>query len=283
MNDDVRKQAKNLVEDAAKNDSEMTATVEELKDMEKQMADLTNTILGTNQAQDGFIGSDAESAMMEMARELAKTDPETAVLLKQLEESERQVAGLMGILGAQEAAKKNMSEEEKFARYLLLAEQGDAEAQYRTGLAYEFGEVVERNMDEAAKWYRLAAERGIAGAQFSLGVCYYCGWGVQENPEEAVKWYYRAAKQGDERALNNLADAYEHGYGVEKNIDIALQLYHMAADMGVAVSQHSLGKIYEDGIEIEKNNEEAIKWYKLAAEQGYEDSIERLKNLRKFD
>ena len=114
MADEVRKQARDMMEDAAGHDSETAASFEELKNLEKQMADLSNTVLGTNQAQECFIGSDAESKMMEMARELAKTDPETAALLKELEESEKQIAGLMGILGAQEAAIKNMSEEEKF-------------------------------------------------------------------------------------------------------------------------------------------------------------------------
>lgn len=101
MNDDVRRQARDIVEDVAGHDAEVTDSFEKLKIMEKQMADLSNMVLGNKQTSEGFIGSEAESEMMAMARGLAKTDPETAALLKELEESEKQIAGLMGILDKQ--------------------------------------------------------------------------------------------------------------------------------------------------------------------------------------
>ncbi len=44
-------------------------------------------------------------------------------------------------------------------------EQGDADAQYRLGWAYEYGRGVETNAAEAAKWYRKAAEQRHVAAQ----------------------------------------------------------------------------------------------------------------------
>ena len=100
MNDDEKKHARDMVQDAAVHDAEAAATFGEFKDMEKQMANLSNTILGTNRSAEGFISSIEGSAMMAVARELAKIDPETEVLLKELEKSEKQIAGLTDTLGS---------------------------------------------------------------------------------------------------------------------------------------------------------------------------------------
>ena len=59
------------------------------------------------------------------------------------------------------------------------AEQGDADAQYNLGVAYDNGEGVPQDHAEAARWYRLAAEQGNASAQFNLGVAYENGEGVR--------------------------------------------------------------------------------------------------------
>ena len=50
----------------------------------------------------------------------------------------------------------------------LLAEQGDADAQYRLGYMYFFGDGVPENKAKAAKWYRLAAEQGEVFSQARL-------------------------------------------------------------------------------------------------------------------
>ena len=55
----------------------------------------------------------------------------------------------------------------------LLAEQGDARAQYNLGSMYYKGEGIPQDAKEAVKWYRLAAEQGISDAQGYLGCMYY--------------------------------------------------------------------------------------------------------------
>ena len=80
------------------------------------------------------------------------------------------------------------------------ASQGDAEAQFELGKAYECGRDVVVNLWESVKWYRLAAEHGVVDAQYNLGVCYYEGTGVEEDLEEAVKWWRLAAEKGNEDA-----------------------------------------------------------------------------------
>ena len=43
---------------------------------------------------------------------------------------------------------------------------------------------------------QLLAEKGNAGAQFILGGMYYNGWGVRHDKTEAVKCYRRAVERG---------------------------------------------------------------------------------------
>ena len=106
-----------------------------------------------------------------------------------------------------------------FREFLPLAEQGNALAQNRLGVMYEYLRGVPQNYAEAVKWYRKAAEQGLASAQSNLGTMYRNGQGVPENDAEAIKWYRRAAKQGFAEAQHNLGnrhliptpEPYSHG------------------------------------------------------------------------
>jgi hypothetical protein len=67
------------------------------------------------------------------------------------------------------------------------------------------------------RWYRKAADQGNANAQYNLGVAYDNGEGVLKDEAEAVRWYRKAAEQGNSLAQYNLAGAYINGEGVPKN------------------------------------------------------------------
>jgi TPR repeat protein len=58
------------------------------------------------------------------------------------------------------------------SRLLQKAEGGDAEAQFRLGLAYDTGIGVKRDCSRAADWYRKAANSGNPGAQNNLAGLY---------------------------------------------------------------------------------------------------------------
>ena len=57
------------------------------------------------------------------------------------------------------------------------------------------------------KWWRKAAEQGYADAQFSLGVAYDNGQGVPQDNDEAVKWYRKAVEQGDANAESTTSES----------------------------------------------------------------------------
>jgi uncharacterized protein len=84
-----------------------------------------------------------------------------------------------------------------FADIFIVAEQGDAEAQFNLGRMYYNGEGVSQDDAEAVKWYRKAADQGHTEAQFNLVEIYSYGEGVQQDFEEAANWYRKAAEQGD--------------------------------------------------------------------------------------
>ena len=110
----------------------------------------------------------------------------------------------------------------------LLADRGDASAQFNLGYMYYNGRGVHQDYKEAVRWYRLAAGRGHALAQFNLGVMYDNGRGVTQDNREAVKWYRLAAEQNDASAQTNLGWMYETGHGVTQDYQEALKSYRLA-------------------------------------------------------
>ncbi len=106
MNENKAKQAKDIIVNAAKDNRELkdtfNAAINELEKLERQMAEIAETLLGNGQVQKentDFVGSEADNIMMALAREQAKHDPELAALLKELDASENQIAELTDVLG----------------------------------------------------------------------------------------------------------------------------------------------------------------------------------------
>jgi TPR repeat protein/uncharacterized membrane protein YhaH (DUF805 family) len=176
-------------------------------------------------------------------------------------------AGSLSIQQAKAAYERgNIAESIRLSR--LLAEQGNADAQYDIGQFYYFGEGVTKDYSEAIKWYRLAAAQGHTGAETNLGVMYEKGLVVTQNYAESLKWYRLAAAQGGPYAQNNLAAMYYKGKGVTQDYPEALRWYRLAAAQGLSQAQITLGLLYEQGRGVTQDYAEAVKWYRLAAEQG---------------
>ena len=167
----------------------------------------------------------------------------------------------------------------------LLAEQGNAEAQYVFGCMQDVGcldetvlsnglelEIEAMGDAEAARWYGLAAEQGHALAQSRLGDFYQFGLGVPRDYAEAARWYRSAAEQGGAEAQFNLGVRYAIGRGVPQDDVEAERWYRQAADQGYAEAQFNLGALYIVGRGVPQDDVEAVRWYQLAAEQGHVDA-----------
>ena len=122
------------------------------------------------------------------------------------------------------------SEEDKrrFKEEQVLADQGNASAQFNLGLMYSLGTGVPKDDKEAVKWYRLAAKQGDADAQGNLGVMYGNGTGVPKDNLLAYMWL-------------NIAGA--NGYDVEKNMGIITGKMSQA---DIAKAQELTGQYIKD-------------------------------------
>ena len=99
-------------------------------------------------------------------------------------------------------------EDSELIKLNRLAEQGNAEAQYRLGLMYDMGEDVNQDYSKAFEWYEKSANQGLASSQSKLGSMYRYGKGVEVNHAKASEWYWKAYEQGNEEAHYQLGTIY---------------------------------------------------------------------------
>jgi TPR repeat protein len=126
----------------------------------------------------------------------------------------------------------------------MAAEQGNANAQYLMGDAYQGFKAAyggpERDDAQAALWYRRAAEQGIAAAQYSLGDHYRNGWGVAQDNKQAAVWYRKAAEQDNTLAQYELSELYLFGAGVPADCVLAYMLLNMVSVHGQGWTERTL-------------------------------------------
>ena len=119
-------------------------------------------------------------------------------------------------------------EEELFNSHKKAADEGDAEAQFQTGVCYEQGTGVEKDYAQARMYYAMASMQGHAFATHNLGVLYYFGYGGEQDFDRAFSDFSSAAATGDSLALASLSVCYELGRGVEKDADKADEMMKKA-------------------------------------------------------
>ena len=124
----------------------------------------------------------------------------------------------------------------------VLAEQGDAEAQFNLGARYASGRGVAEDETEAVRWFRLAADQGHITAQLNLGARYAVGRGVPEDDAESVRWLRLAADQGDADAQYSLGKRYERGLGVQQSIVVSHMWFTLAAARSSAENSDAYAK-----------------------------------------
>ena len=87
-----------------------------------------------------------------------------------------------------------------------MAEQGDAEAQWRLGTLYRNGDGIRQSDSDAVEWFRRAAEQRFVPAISALGSQYWAGRGVPQDYAKAYVWYDVALAEGDANAESQLQD-----------------------------------------------------------------------------
>lgn len=160
--------------------------------------------------------------------------------------------------------------------YRKAAEQGNVDAQYHLGICYNDGLGVKKDSLKALEWYRKAADQGNASAQYYLGICYYIGSGVEQDYRQAAEWYQKAANNGDADAQTHLGICYYTGQGVKQDWTKAVEWYQKAASQGNAWAQCNLGECYYDGDGVELDYQKAVEWFQKSADQEYMEAQNHL-------
>ena len=161
------------------------------------------------------------------------------------------------------------------------AANGNARAQFEVGAILTEGRVLEKNLEEAARWYERSAAQGFVPAQYRLGNLYEMGSGVEKDLEQARLWYQRSAEAGHRMAMHNLAALYAGGEMGEQQFELAAEWFGKAAERGMTDSQFNLGMLYARGLGVEQNFEQSYKWFALAAMSGDQDAAKARDDIAK--
>lgn len=196
---------------------------------------------------------------------------------------------------------------------LKLAENGDAEAQYKVGMAYHNGDGVEKNDATAAGWLAKSLAQNYPPAFGTCGEFYMQGIGVAQDPKfaaslfsmgaeagdihsiyrlgwvywyadsytEAIPYLERAAEGGSAPAKCLLGKSYFNGKGVPEDKAKALEMFEEAANDGDAEAQYMAASCYGLGFDTEINIDKALYYCKMSAEQGHADAVKNLAVFQK--
>ncbi|KAA8497520.1 Secretory immunoglobulin A-binding protein EsiB [Porphyridium purpureum] len=166
-----------------------------------------------------------------------------------------------------------------FDWFLKAAQQGNAEAQYCVGMAFEEGRGAEKNPKAAVEWYRKAAKQDHAGALFEMAVNYMNETGgLKYDTEKGIVCTRKAAKLGNHQAQFNLGVMLYHGKGGVP-LDEAKAVYWIrkSADQGYDLAQTLLGLLYYHGeASLPEDTRIAAFWLYKAADQGWGPAKEKI-------
>jgi TPR repeat protein/uncharacterized protein YggL (DUF469 family) len=161
---------------------------------------------------------------------------------------------------------KTKTPQDIFAEDMEMGVKGDMDAQFRLGMAYEYGlSGCDLNRNKAFQWYALAARQGHSEAANKIGTYFY----DKKEYESAVKWFQAAADAGTPRAKHNLAMLL-----LSDDLDVAdfaegAKLLQKLAEEGYAPAQYDLGICFENGIGVYPYDPEALKWFQKAADNDH--------------
>lgn len=162
------------------------------------------------------------------------------------------------------SAQANTPSHQEIAEIQVRANAGETQAEHDLAELYKFGQGVQQDYAEAAKWYLKAAENGDADSELNLGYIYQTGSGVKKNEKEAAKWLEKAAEQGVMEAESAIGSAYLNGTGVRKNKVTAARWFEKAAEQGDGDSMRQLGVMRWLGQGVSRDLVIAYMWLTLS-------------------
>ena len=136
--------------------------------------------------------------------------------------------------------------EQYWALYKKLGEQGSVNAQNELGLAYAgYKHGCKDDSTQAIYWFSKNANRGGAIQQYNLGLVFY----MEKQYKDAIFWFGRVIKNsyaGEDvlaRAENNLGIMYYNAYGVDYNPGRARELFSSAYEKGSRAAEDNIRRL----------------------------------------
>ena len=121
-----------------------------------------------------------------------------------------------------------------------------------------------KHFSTATRLLQPLAEQGDAEAQFRMAIMAQNGLGMVVNEKVAFDNMLAAADQGHALAIHGLGFMYLEGECTDKDTAKAAECFHKAADAGMQGSMTTLAMMYRDGNGVEQNQEEADRLFKMA-------------------
>ena len=156
----------------------------------------------------------------------------------------------------------NANDAANFNAMIVLANKGDAEAQYHVGMMYNNGIGTQQDPRQAFEWFQKSTASNDPLGAYKLG-CYYDGQGagiVATDPTEALKYKLVAAKAGYMLAQYDVALIY----GRQENFEEAFKWSKMAGDQGYPRALYHLSGLYFQGKGAPKDLALAYAYFKLS-------------------
>lgn len=133
--------------------------------------------------------------------------------------------------------------QERFKTQSVLADKGNADAQYDIGEMYEKGSGVATDVKKAFGWFEKSAAQGHVKAEFKVAYMYYKGQGVDSNVKKAFHLMDKPANEGNVRAQYYLAQMYAHGDGTNADLEEAFTWYSRSSLGGYKPADEALAEL----------------------------------------
>lgn len=133
-----------------------------------------------------------------------------------------------------------------FRFQIKLAEQGNAEAQYKVGEMYETGKGADKDMTQARDWYAKAAKQGHKKAEYKLLYLDISTNGLTDSSKNQLSTLRTEAVSGNADAMYFLGKMFASGVGVPKSLEDAQTWLKKAAFNGVPEAEHEAIAVDEE-------------------------------------
>ncbi|GGH65217.1 TPR repeat protein [Filimonas zeae] len=147
---------------------------------------------------------------------------------------------------------------------------GYKEAQYRLGIIYITGTMVDQDVNKAVQLLNRSVAKGYIPAMQRMASIYNRGLGnISQDLNKALDWFERTATQGDDYSAYMAGVMYADGKGVTQDCAKGIAWYELAGKRGYVNGYNVIGNTYYWGSCVTKDYAKAVRYYEKAGAEGH--------------